>query len=209
LIAQLVGTIVRTEANSVVLDVNGVGYQVLVPVSTLAALTGQTGKVTLLTHLVLRGTPDFEATLYGFSDASEVQAFRLLIATSGVGPKVALALLSTLQVSELARALSTNDTKTITKVPGVGPKLASRLCLELGDKMAAFAFEQKAERAEATQRTREENAAFEDVIEGLVGLGYGRADARRATERVFAAASDKTDVGPLLSAALRLLTGAK
>jgi Holliday junction DNA helicase RuvA len=209
MIAQLTGVVTRIEANSVILDVNGVGYQVFAPVSTLSALPEIGGKVTLVTHLVTRGQPDFEMTLYGFTDTPQLQAFKLLLSASGVGPKVALALLSMLDVGELARALSTNDTRIITKVPGVGPKLAQKLCFELGDKMAAFAFEQRAERAAAGQQTAQENAAYEDVIDGLVGLGYSRADARRAADKVFANASDRANTTALLSAALRLLTAGK
>lgn len=206
MIAQLTGIVARVEANSVVLDVGGVGYQVFVPINALANLPEVGSKTTLQTHLVLRGQPDFEMLLYGFEDASQLQAFKMLIATSGVGPKVALALLSTLEVAELARALSTNDTRVITKVPGVGPKLANRLCLELGDKMAAFAFEQRAERAVAGANTAQENANHELVIEALVGLGYGRPDARRAADRVFSNASDRTNVNELITRALNLLT---
>ena len=200
MIAQLTGLVARVEGNSVILDVNGVGYLVFVPVSVLSDLPEPGGKVTLTTQLVLRGQPDMEMTLYGFHDAIELQAFKMLIGASGVGPKVALALLSTLTVEELARALSTNDTRLIIKVPGVGPKLASRLCLELGDKMAAFAFEKRAERSEAGKQTAAENAAYEDVLEALVGLGYARADARRAAERAFANAESRSDTGALVSA---------
>lgn len=206
MIAQLSGVVARVEANSVILDVGGVGYQVFVPVTVLSALPEGGGKFTLVTHLIVR---EDEMTLYGFANATELQAFKILLGVSGVGPKVALALLSTLDVGELARALSTNDTRQITKVPGVGPKLAQRLCLELGDKMAAFAFEQRAERAAAGKQTEQENANYEDVIEALVNLGYSRADSRRAADRAIANASDRTDFSALLRQALNLLTGGR
>lgn len=206
MIAQLTGTVARTEGTSIVLDVSGVGYLVFVPATTLAALPTDGSKVTLATHLIVR---EDEMSLYGFSDSTQLQAFKILLGTSGVGPKVALALLSTLDVSELARALSTSDTRVITQVPGVGPKLAQRLCLELGDKMSAFVFEKRAERAAAGEQTAEANRAFEDVIEALVGFGYSRADARRAADRAVANASDPTDTAALIRAALTLLTGSK
>ena len=209
MIAQLTGTVVRIEGNSVVLDVGGVGYEIVVPIPTLANLPAVGGKATLRTHLVGRVQPDFEMTLYGFLDALELRAFRILLGVSGVGAKVALAMLSTLKVDEIARAVSTTDTKTITKTPGVGPKLAQRLCLELGDKMAAFVFEQKVDRAVASQQTAEENAIYEDIIDALVGLGYGRPDARRAADQVFAKSSDKTNASALISAALQILTSGK
>ncbi len=204
MIAQLTGLIARIEGNSVIVDVNGVGYQVFVPATVLSALPELNGKATLVTHMIVR---EDELTLYGFGNQTELQAFRILLGVSGVGPKVALALLSTLDVSELSRALSTSDTRVITKVPGVGPKLAQRMCLELGDKMSAFVFEDKIKRADGNQQTAEENAAYEDAIEGLVALGWSRPDAKKAVQRVFDKSTDRANVGALVSAALRLLTG--
>lgn len=206
MIAQLTGLVVRSEGSSVILDVNGVGYQVFVPATVLSHLPDPGGKCTLLTHLIVR---EEEMSLYGFSAPAEIQAFKILLGVSGVGPKVGLALLSMLSVSELARAISGNDAKSITKAPGVGPKLAQRICLELGDRMAAFAFEQTAEQAAGGERTAQENAAYEDAIEGMVSLGYSRADARRAVDRVFADAPDRADPGALINGAMRMLTGAK
>ena len=203
MIAQLTGLVARTEGSSVILDVNGVGYQVFVPATVLSALPEANAKTTLVTHLIVR---EDEMTLYGFLQQMDLQAFRILLGVSGVGPKVALALLSTLDVGELSRALSTADTRMITKVPGVGPKLAQRMCLELGDKMSAFVFEDKIKRAEGGKQTAEENLAYEQAIEGLVTLGYGRPDAKKAVQRAFENATDRTNAGALVSAAMRLLT---
>ncbi len=209
MIVQLTGAVLRTEANSVILDVGGIGYQVFVPVTTLSALPETGGKATLLTHMVARVQPDFDMSLYGFLDPQELQTFKILISVSGVGAKVGLAMISSFPVADLARAISSADIKVITKAPGVGPKLAQRICTEIGDRMAAFAFEQKTERAQATQQSAEENAAHEDVIEALIGLGYGRPDARRAADRIFTAAPNRTDTAALISAALQFLTGGK
>lgn len=203
MIAQLTGLVARVEGNSVILDVNGVGYQVFVPATVLSSLPEGNAKTTLVTHLIVR---EDEMTLYGFGGQTELQAFRILLGVSGVGPKVALALLSTLEVGELSRALSTSDTRVITKVPGVGPKLAQRMCLELGDKMSAFAFEDKIKRTEGNTQTAEENQAYEDAVEGLIALGWSRLDAKKAVQRVFENAPDRANVGALVSAALRLLT---
>lgn len=205
MIAQLTGSLVRSEANSLVLDVNGVGYLVFVPTTVLVNLPPTGDKLTIQTHLVTRGQPDFDMTLYGFRDMAELNAFKLLIAVSGVGPKVALAILSNSDVSELARALSTNDTRVLTKIPGVGPKMAQKLCLELGDKMAAFAFETRTERMTEGKQTAEVNAAYEDAIEALVGLGYSRADARRAVDRALSNAPDKATTSALVTGGLALL----
>jgi len=209
MIAQLSGTILRTEGSSVVLDVGGVGYQVTVPVNVLAGLPESGAKATLLTYLVGRVQPDFEMTLYGFITDRQLRTFRSLLGVQGVGAKVALAMLSTLEADELARAISTNETKLLTKVPGVGPKLAQRLCLELGDSMAAMSFERRTERSAATNKTADENASYEDVIEALVGLGYSRADSRRAADAVFTSAANKTDTAALIAAGQQHLTSGR
>jgi len=209
MIAQLTGRLVRIDGSSIILDVGGVGYQVVVPVTVLTTLPEPGQKATLLTHMVGRVQPDFEITLYGFATSRQLHCFRALTGVQGVGAKVALAMLSTLEVDELARALSTSDTKLITKVPGIGPKLAQRLCLELGDAMASFAFTQRAERSEAGKKTADENAAYEDVIEALVGLGYSRQDARRAADSVTSTAADKINTSALISAGLQFLTAGK
>ena len=209
MIAQLTGALIRIEGGSVILDAGGIGFQVYTPTSTLNEMPEIGGKVTLLTHLAARVQPDFDMALYGFLEAQQLHVFKLLIGVSGVGAKVGIAMLSALSVDELSRAISTNDVKVVTKVPGVGPKLAQRLCLELGDKMAALAFEQKAERKEAGEQTAQENQVYEDVLEGLIGLGYSRADAKRAGDRIFASAADKKDVNKLLSSALQFLSSLK
>ena len=209
MIVQLTGTVLRTEANSVILDVGGIGYQVFVPVTALNALPETGGKATLMTHMVARVQPDFDMSLYGFLDPQELQVFKILISVSGVGAKVGLAMISSFTIAELARAIASADIKVITKAPGVGPKLAQRICTEIGDRMATFAFEQKTERADARKQTAEENAVHEDVVEALIGLGYGRPDARRATDRIFSGAVDRTDTAGLVSAALQLLTGGR
>jgi len=209
MIAQLTGLVVRTEGNSVILDVGGVGYQLFVPVTTLSTLPETGGKVTLLTHLAARVQPDFDLALYGFLDPQELQTFKILISVSGVGARVGLAMVSSFPVAELARAISSGDTKLITKAPGVGPKLAQRICTEIGDRMAALAFEEKAERSQATKQTAAEQSAYADVVEALVGLGYGRPDARRAADRVHDIASNRTDTAALISAALQFLTSGK
>ena len=210
MIAQLTGVFLRIEGTSnVILDVNGVGYQVTVPGTVASSLPDPGARITLLTHMVGRVQPDFEMTLYGFTSNQQLGVFRMLINVQGVGARVAIAMLSTMESDELARAVSTNDTKTLTKVPGVGPKLAQRLCLELGDSMASMAFEQRSQRSEAGKKTAAENASYEDLIEALVGLGYSRSDSRKAADSVFANAADKTNTSALISAGLQLLAAPK
>lgn len=204
MIAQLSGTVARQEANSVVLDVNGVGYRVFVPLSALSELPVNGATVTLYTTMVVR---EDEMTLYGFRTLEEQQVFQIVTGVTGVGPKVALSMLSVLEADELARAIASNDTRALTQIPGVGPKLAQRLCLELGERMATMAFERRVD-ALAARATPQENAAFEDVVEALVNLGYSRADSRKAAERAITGATDRSNTPALIREALNLLTGA-
>ncbi len=203
MIAQLTGKVVRTEANSVVLDVNGVGYQVFVPIGTLSKLSESGKQSTLITHLIVR---EDELTLYGFEETSQLHAFKLLLGVTGVGPKVALAMLSTLSYSELILALSASDTKMITRVPGVGPKLASRLCMELADKFTGWAGGAEDSVSIGGAAASVKNAAYEDAVEALIGLGYSRADSRRAVDRAAASGADSSNAGNLIRECLALLT---
>lgn len=208
-IAQLTGTVARTAAPFVVLDVHGVGYRVAVPLSVLEQLPAEGQSVTLRTHLMVR---EDDLSLYGFLEETELQVFELLLTVSGVGPKAALALLSALGGAGLARAVASEDVRSLTRVPGIGAKTAQRLVLELREKLAALGYERKVDQIAATGQTkaRTGNAGLvDDVASALVNLGYNRADAQRAAE-VALEEQLKTvaspEFAPLLRAALNRLT---
>ncbi len=205
MIAQLSGKVARIEPGIVVLDVAGVGYMVNV-VASVTAKTPDVGMPVILhTHLVVR---EDDLSLYGFGTVQELLAFKLLISASGVGPRVALALLSTLSVDELARAVAANDTKTVALAPGVGPRLAQRICLEIGDKLAAIAIESRVASVTTVQSQSHANGTeFEDAVEALVSLGFARLDARRAAERVIAQ-SETTNLkaADIIHAAIKILS---
>src|SRR5579883_1261728 len=137
MIGRLTGKVVSHEAEGgVLLDVGGVGYELVVPLGTLGrARPDETGRVTLWVHTHVR---EDALALFGFADASERAAFRLLLGVSNVGPKIAVAVLGALPVDELGRAVARRDLGAITAVPGVGKKIAERLLLELRDKLAAL-----------------------------------------------------------------------
>lgn len=202
MIARLNGLVAAVEANSVVIDVNGVGYRASVPLSVLTSLPGIGAKITLHTVMTVR---EDDISLYGFSSTDERTVFLMITGVTGVGPKVGLSMLSVYDAAELARAISTNDVKSLTKIPGVGPKLAQRVAYELGEQMAEHAFAQRLEALSAAH-TPSENAAFEDAIDALVNLGYSRPESRKAVERASHAAGDKTDAPNLIRQALNLLT---
>ncbi|NUQ71318.1 MAG: Holliday junction branch migration protein RuvA [Chthonomonadales bacterium] len=203
MIARLTGKVVSTDAGSLVLDVNGVGYLAHVPLSLLAALPESSANVTLYTSMVVR---DDDIALYGFRSEAELELFRRLTSVTGVGPRVALSMLSAFEGHELARAISSNDAKALTLIPGVGPKLAQRVVLELGDAMAQFAFDQAVQRVDSGP-SAVRSALFEDIVEALVGLQYNRADARRAAEKAIAASGGSADGPALIRLALNSLSG--
>jgi Holliday junction DNA helicase RuvA len=168
MIASLRGKLELLGADWAIVNVNGIGFQVYVPTSTMSTL-GRVGKeVYLYTHLHLR---EDNATLYGFGTAEELGLFETLITASGVGPRLALAVLSSMSVERAVMAIATGSTDLLTTVPGIGKKTAERLILELKDKIGAGLIA-----IPGTELT-EGNA---DVVAALTSLGYSVSEASRA-----------------------------
>ena len=168
MIASLTGTIESTHVNRLVLNVNGVGYLVYVtPVFASQSRVGS--QTTLHTTQIVR---EDSISLYGFADATARDFFEVLLTVSGVGPKVALSMLSSFTPSEIATAITSEKTQTLEKIPGIGKKVASRLILELKDKVK-------------TSSSKTKNEAWSDqLLTALTGLGYKSKDAELAIERV-------------------------
>src|SRR5690606_27720965 len=135
MIGRLRGTLAEKQPPFLLLDVNGVGYELEVPMTTLYRLPPVGEALTLHTHLVVREDAQL---LYGFAEKRERELFRELIRLNGVGPKLALALMSGLEVDELVRCVQAQDTAALTKIPGVGKKTAERLLVELKDRFKAW-----------------------------------------------------------------------
>jgi holliday junction DNA helicase RuvA len=172
MIAQLRGTLSEKQPNQIVVDVGGVGYLVHIPLSTYASLGDLHTEVILLVHTHMREDGIF---LYGFLSSRERHCFELLIAASGVGPSLAMKILSGMSVEELVPAIRRGDIAALTQIPGVGKKTAERIVLELRDKLATM---------EAHQPSRAPSPAgpVEDVISALINLGYERHAAESAVE---------------------------
>lgn len=182
MIAQLRGIVARSAGNYVVLDVNGVGYKVNVPLTVIENLPPADQPLTLITHTQVR---EDDISLFGFLDETELRVFELLLTVSGVGPKVALGLLSALTANDLAQAISSDDVRTLTKVPGVGAKTAQRMVLELKEKIAQFGFEQRIGKISAGGPVKklEGNAALlDDAVSALINLGYNKPEAQRGAD---------------------------
>jgi holliday junction DNA helicase RuvA len=169
-IGRVAGILVEKNFPQVIVSCNGVGYEIDVPMSTFYPLPRTGEEVTLLTHLVVREDAHL---LYGFLTAPERSAFRQLLKISGVGPKVALSVLSGMSVEDLSAAVASEDAARLTKVPGIGKKTAERLVLELRDKLP---------RALPAVARADSSAATSDVVNALLGLGYNEREAQAAVK---------------------------
>jgi Holliday junction DNA helicase RuvA len=169
MIGKLTGTLLEKSPPQILIDCNGVGYEVDVPMSTFYNLPALGEKTSLLTHFVVREDAQI---LYGFGTASEREAFRQLVKISGVGPRTALSVLSGMSVADLAQAVTAQESGRIVKVPGIGKKTAERLLLELKGKLGAdFPL------LGATSAVGE---AASDIQQALIALGYSEKDAAAA-----------------------------
>jgi len=172
MIGRIQGVLVEKNFPLVIVSCNGVGYEIDVPMSTFYPLPRIGEEVTLLTHLVVREDAHL---LYGFISAAERAAFRQLLRISGVGPKVALSVLSGLSVDDLAEAVASSDAARLQKVPGIGKKTAERLVLELRDKLP---------KTIGVVRAADGAAAGGDVVNALLALGYNEREAAAAVKQV-------------------------
>jgi Holliday junction DNA helicase RuvA len=169
MIGKIVGTLVHKHPPQILVDCHGVGYEIDVPMSTFYNLPALGESVALLTHFVVREDAQL---LYGFATPAEREAFRQLIKISGVGPRMALSVLSGLSLTELAQAVSSQDAARLTKVPGVGKKTAERLLLELKGKLGpALNLPNQAGQGSDNQG---------DIQQALLALGYNDREAAAA-----------------------------
>jgi len=184
-IAKLTGKVDTVTSDSAIIDVNGVGYLVFCSSRTLGMLSGASAPVSLQIETHVR---EDHIHLYGFPDNAEASAFRLLVTVQGVGAKLALAILSTLSADTLTAAIAAQDRAALTRAPGVGPKLATRLLSELKDKIVSLTDLRVSVMSSVTENAPtkdDEVPAFaNDAISALVNLGYGRSEAFAAVARV-------------------------
>ncbi len=192
MISHIYGEIAHQGESFVVIDVGGIGYQVNVTQPALAELGDRREKVKLYTHLHVR---EDALMLYGFTSASELEMFKLLISVTRVGPQIALNILSQIRIEELAAAIINEDEKVLTRISGVGPKNAKRLILELRDKMK--------KKMEGVVLAGVSSANY-DAVSALVSLGFTQREAKEAVDTVAAGLKEPT-VQALVKAALARL----
>jgi Holliday junction DNA helicase RuvA len=190
MIGRITGTLAAKQPPQVLVDVNGIGYEIDVPMSTFYNLPAIGEKVSLLTHLAIREDAHL---LYGFGSETERAAFRELLKVSGIGAKTALSVLSGLSVNDLAAAISAQEIGRIVKVPGIGKKTAERLLLELKGRPVF---------AGATSAVAGESSVSDDVRQALLALGYNDKEAGLAMQKLPA----DLPVSDAIRQALKLLS---
>lgn len=196
MIAQLRGTLLQLDEFTAVIDVGGVGYEVQVTAGAAANLAANPEQATVCTHQSVR---DDAPVLFGFANAAEQTLFRALIKAPGVGPKLALALLSAVTPDQFAAAVASGDVAAITRVPGIGKKTASRLVMELRDKVDGLAA------ADAAANGRSANSTVRDATLALVALGYRERSAAEVVGAAAEALGKEAPVEDLVREALRRL----
>lgn len=193
MIAHLRGRLISKHPNQAIVEAAGVGYDVAISVPTYSALPGLGSEVALHVHTHVR---EDALALYGFARAEEKQLFEKLITVSGIGPKLAMTILSGMAAGEMVGAIRANDFARLTKIPGVGRKTAERMCVELRDKLEGFG---------APPAVAAHSAVEEDVISALSNLGFQRALAEKAVERVAPSAGGE-NFDAVFRAALAVLS---
>ena len=197
MISYIKGILEDMSPGMVVVDNHGIGYQMMVPMRGESfPKIGQ--EIKIYTHMHVR---EDDVSLFGFLSKEEKEAFELLIGVNGIGPKVGLSVLSTLSVYELKMAVISEDVKTISKTPGLGPKGAKKLILELKDKLSFEELEEDGVGAEIFDTSADSSDSVMITIEGLVSLGYSKSEAAIAVNKV----EDAKDLTPeeLLKKALK------
>lgn len=202
MIAWLEGCLREKAPTRVVLDVQGVGYELQIPLSTFEALPAAGKTVALLVHTAVR---EDAIQLFGFATTLEKELFHLLLRASRVGPKLAQSVLSGMEPDRLLRVLREADAQGLQKAPGVGPKLAERIAVELRDDAEKLAARLGAALPGTEPRTALAGDAGEELLSALVNLGYPRARAERVVEAALASAPEEASLEALIRIALRRL----
>jgi len=201
MIARLDGILLQKSVAQCVVDIHGIGYRIVVPLSTFYELPDAGCRVVLQIHTHVR---EDAVSLYDFHTDEEREVFKLMISVGGIGPKLAVNILSGISAGEWIRAIVSEDLKRLTGIPGVGRKTAERMILELKDK-AGHLSREVAPAGDAVIRTSEE--AKEDALSALVNLGYKGSSVRDAVELAMKDASEPLSLDDLLKKALRFLAG--
>lgn len=196
MIGLLKGSLIYKKPQQILLDVSGVGYELLIPLSTFYRLPDIGAQLTIQTQLLIR---ENSHTLYGFCTEQEKEIFNQVIKISGVGPKLGLSILSAMNLSDLLTCIKNKDASLLVKVPGVGKKTAERLVIELQGKLDNSVTEKF---SEVVMTSVNNTDAFSQAISGLQALGYKEQEAKQAVNKVY---SSQEDVELLIRSALQCI----
>ncbi len=199
MIASLTGRLASKHPGGVIIDVQGVGYDVLIPLSTYYQLSDSNQTVTLTIYTHVR---EDAIQLFGFSTPREKEAFLMLLGVSGIGPKLALSVISSLSVDDLAAAIRNDDQKVLASVPGIGKKSAGRLALELKDKVEKLGVAADHRAAKAAEPS---SKLMNDALSALTNLGYKASDVKDVVKQVLDGRNGETPLQELIRAALQEL----
>ena len=199
MIAHLKGTLIKKTPESVIVEAGGIGYEVIAPLSTFYAMPGTEEQVSLHIHTHVR---EDALTLFGFKTTLEKEIFRLLISVSGIGPKLAINILSGIGPDELLSAIVRGDTGRLQSIPGVGKKTAERIALELKDKAGRISSQMEFPAAHAA--SDEEQRAIDDAVSALLNLGYQAKAANPAVKKALSIVKE-INLEAIIKEALKLL----
>ena len=201
MIGHLRGQLLLKKPNIVLLDVHGVGYEVCIPLTSFYELPGEGSEISLRIYTHVR---EDTLALFGFHTQREKDFFLKLISISGIGPKLAVGILSGARVEELAQAIAEGNLARLTAIPGIGRKTAERLVLELKSQITPFLLPEQARAAPETQKL---SAVEEDILSALVNLGYQKASAEKALSMVLHSGESDRSFEDILRKTLRRLAG--
>ena len=199
MIAHLTGKLTHKSPDHIVVDVNGVGYQVFVPLSTFYALPDVGREVSLNIHTHLR---EAALKLFGFYTEEELKIFDQLITINKVGPKLAVTILSGMPPADLLSAINSSDVGKLNTIPGIGRKMAERLTLEMRDKLADISREFAAK----TEGSVPHNGLFDDALSALVNLGYKKNEVEKTLKSVYSQGKQEVSLENLIKKSLNLLS---
>ncbi len=199
MIAHLTGKLTHKSPDHIVVDVNGVGYQVFVPLSTFYALPDVGREVSLNIHTHLR---EAALKLFGFYTEEELRIFEQLITINKVGPKLAVTILSGMPPADLLSAINSSDVGKLNTIPGIGRKMAERLTLEMRDKLADISREFAAK----TEGSVPHNGLFDDALSALVNLGYKKNEVEKTLKSVYSQGKQEVSLENLIKKSLNLLS---
>jgi Holliday junction DNA helicase RuvA len=203
MIARIVGTLIYKSFDHVIIDAYGIGYRIVVPLTTFYELPEAGQSVTLNIHTHVKQDA---ISLFGFYSSEEKEIFQLMIAITGIGPRLAMNILSGISADELIRAVSQGNLSRLVSIPGVGKKMGERMILELKDKVMPISSEEMISK-EVSEGMRQHELVKEDALSALVNLGYKKGLAKEILEKVVNGTTEPITIDVVLKESLRILAG--